>query len=86
VTIDGVTVSAVDQNSELPKSGQRYLLFLDPFGTGAARYQPHRGAIFEIENDKLRALLLRADTPAAYGDVIDKGLANAVREIARARR
>ena len=86
VTIDGVTVSAVDHNSELPKSGQRYLLFLDPFGSGAARYQPHREAVFEIENDKLRTLLRRADTPNAYSDVIDKGLAGAVLEIARARR
>jgi hypothetical protein len=85
VTIDGVTVSAVDHNLDLPKSGQRFLLFLKLFGADAARYQVVRGAIFEVENEKMRSLLKRSETPTPYADVTGKPLSAAVLHIARAR-
>jgi hypothetical protein len=86
ITIDGVTVSAVDHNVDPPVPGRRYLLFLSPFGADGNRYQAVRGAIFEVENDRLRALLERADTAHPYADLTGKSLASVVLEITRARR
>jgi len=54
ITIDGRKASVETMNTERPKSGQRFLMFLQPYGTEAGRYKIAYGAILEIENDRRR--------------------------------
>lgn len=86
VKIDGITVTVVDHNVELPRSGERFLLFLRPFGGGLNCYQVVRGAIFEIHSESMRALLKRADAPAPYGEVIKKSLSETTLQVAQVKR
>ena len=87
LTVDGMTVSAVDHNLNLPASGQTYLMFLKRFGPDAGRYQTVRGALFAVEpNERLSSLLKRADMAIPYKDIVSRSLSEAVIEIARARR
>jgi hypothetical protein len=86
VTVDGVRVSAVDHNMDLPRSGGKFLLFLRPFGAEPGRYELVRAAIFEVDNDRLRPLLKRADTPTPYADVTAGTLPSAIAGVVRARR
>jgi hypothetical protein len=54
LTIDGVTVKAVDYNVAMPRNGASFLLFLRPYGE---KYQYYRGAAFEIDQGQLKPLL-----------------------------
>jgi hypothetical protein len=87
ITLDGVTVSVEDHNLALPRSGERFLLFLKPFGDKAGMYELVRGAAFEVQpNGRMRGLLKSADSPNPYKDVTDASVSAIVAEIARGRR
>ena len=80
-TVDGFTVYEVDHNLDTPKVGGRYLLFLKPFGTKPGQYQTYSGGAFEIDGQRLRALLKRSEE--AYKEVSAKPIEELVLEIQR---
>ena len=86
ITIDGRKASVEMMNTERPKSGQRFLMFLQPYGTEAGRYKIAYGAILEIENGRLRSLLKMPGGADPFREVTDHSLPAAVQEIARRRR
>jgi hypothetical protein len=57
IRVEGKKASAEMLNMKPLNSGQRFLLFLQPYGTDVGRYKAAYGAIFEIQDDRMRSLL-----------------------------
>jgi hypothetical protein len=66
LTIEGVTVRAVNYNRDDIRSGGRFLLFLQALGGSAGQYQLFRGGAFEIEQQRLKPLLKHPESKEAY--------------------
>lgn len=84
IVIDGVKVLAVDHNAEMPKSGQRYLLFLEPFGTGSCSISDCAARDLRDREWAAAPPAQGCRTPTPYADIAEKSLQAVVREIAGA--
>lgn len=83
LTIEGVTVTDVDHNIDVPRSGQQFLLFLSPYSKETGHYQIHNGAIFEINSQQIRTLF-KQTSDVYKKDITDKPLAAAILDIRHA--
>jgi hypothetical protein len=82
LTIDDVRVILSDENGEMPKSNQRYLLFVVPFGATPGVYQINRVGIFEVNGSKLRSLVKGSES-SAFREITDRFLGDVVAEVRR---
>jgi hypothetical protein len=85
IAVDGKKVSAKAMNTKELKSGERFLVFLQPYGTDVGRYKAAYGAIFEIQDDRMRSLLSMSGGDP-FPDLTSRSLGDAMKEIARWRR
>jgi hypothetical protein len=67
VTTDGVVIRATDANLEPIEEGAEYLLFLKALAPDTTRYEIYHGAIFKLQDERVRPLL-------KDGDRVFKGL------------
>lgn len=86
ITIEGKKASTALQNTKPLNSGQRFLLFLQPYGTDAGRYKASYGAIVEIQSDQMKSLVTTSTGDDPFPDFAGRSLADAMKDIARARR
>lgn len=86
MTVAGQKVSMADRKMERPAPGQRFLVFLQSFEAAPGKYQTVYGAIFELQNDRMRSLLKMADGSDPYKDITERSLSSVLPEIARAKR
>jgi len=86
ITVEGKKVSATTLNTKPLNSGQRFLLFLQPYGTDAGRYKAAYGAILELQNDQMKSLVATSTGSDAFPGLTGRSLGDAMKEIARARR
>jgi hypothetical protein len=86
VTIEGKKVAMTDRKMGRPAPGQRFLMFLQPFGADTGKYKAVSGAIFELQNDRMRGLLKMADGSDPYKEITDALLPDVIREVVRAKR
>lgn len=86
ITVEGKKVSAAMLNTKPVNSGQRFLLFLQPYGAEEGRYKAAYGAIFEIQNDRMKSLLATSTGTDPFEELTRRSLSDAMRDIARARR
>jgi hypothetical protein len=84
LTIEGKRVSMVDRRMDRPMAGGRFLMFLQPFGD-SGKYKATYGAIFELQNERIRGLLKMATGADPYIDITERTLPAVVPDIARAR-
>jgi hypothetical protein len=85
IRVEGKKASAEMLNMKPLNSGQRFLLFLQPYGTDVGRYKAAYGAIFEIQDDRMRSLLSMSGGDP-FPDLTSRSLGDAMKEIARWRR
>jgi hypothetical protein len=62
VTVDGVLIRGRDSNFEPIKDGGRYVLILKGSRSEKGHYEIHQGGLFEIVQEDVRPLVMRADT------------------------
>jgi len=61
-------------------------MFLQPFGTDSGKYKAVYGAIFELQNDRMRSLLKMANGSDPYKEITDALLPDVIHEVVRVKR